>query len=248
MVRLIFDLLKDPIIRAIIVYVVLLLFKKRLGFLLYQLAAATVYIMSLSAIQTLDITLPVYIVFSVFPYVMSFQLNSIYSLVFLIYFSTLLTISIVLNGIWKPISMFVIKLSGILFFFYIFSNVKYTEEYRTRVLLLSVASEILLTIVCVTSITEFKYHLMLNYQCTVGCISTSFMLLAAYDYSITRKKITFGIMLFYTFMTCISGTRGYILICSAILFTVIMLYFDIKTKLIVFPIAMRKNGQNIKTD
>ena len=53
---------------CLVVYLVLLYFNSKMGFLFYELLCATNYLVSLSFIQTLDLTLPIYIVFALLPY------------------------------------------------------------------------------------------------------------------------------------------------------------------------------------
>ena len=52
---------------SVIVYLVLFFLNKKMSFVFYELLCATTYLVSLSFIQTLDITMPIYIVFALLP-------------------------------------------------------------------------------------------------------------------------------------------------------------------------------------
>ena len=220
---------------SIIVHMVLLFLYKKMGFVLYELLCATTYLVSLSFIQTLDITMPIYIAFALLPYIKCFQIKSFFSVSFLLYFSTVILISILLNGIAAPLSVFLIRLSGLLFFYYVFSNVDFDPMHGFGVVA-SLICEILLLILGL--ILSPNDRLMLNFQCTVGCIATSFVLLCAYDFYKRRSMLSFAVMLTHTLIACISGTRGYILVCLVVSFVSIILFPSIKLKLVALPILL----------
>ena len=223
---------------------IILKFNKRLGFLLYELLCAFNYLVVLSIIQVLDITFPIYLVFSLIPYISQFKLNNSFSAFLLIYYSTILIISILFNGIWRPTSIFLIRLSGILFFCYIFVNNKYSIIYKKTVLYLSIIFELALAFIATQLSTDGR--LMLNYQCTVGCIATSFVLLLSYDLYQRKSLISLIIMILHTFIACLSGTRGYILICLGMTLASIILFATPKQRIIIFLTSLAAICINLK--
>ena len=223
---------KILIIVQLIVHMILLNFHKKLDFLMYQLLCAFNYLISVSVIQTLDMTFPIYLLFSILPYITKIKFDDLFSLIFLLYYITVYIISTLMNGLWRPTSIFLIRLSGILFFYYIFINTEYKKEYRKFVFVLSLICEFVLTIIAIHLSEDGR--LMLNYQCTVGCIATSFVLFLSYDLYKNRSVTSLIIMILHTFIACLSGTRGYILICLGISIASIVLFATPKQKSILF--------------
>ncbi len=178
------------IILSVMSYLTWLIFRNKMGFILYQLLCATTYLVSLSFIQTLDITLPIYFVFSALPFLKSFKANHLFSLTVLLYFSAVILISLLINSVNSVISIFIIRLAGILLFYYIFSHVDFKLKAKPWHLALSFACEILLTVIGFALSKD--YRLMLNFQCTVGCIATGFVLLLAYDFYKNQKILLFS--------------------------------------------------------
>lgn len=220
---------------CLVVFLILLYFKSKMGFVFYELLCATNYLVSLSFIQTLDITLPIYIVFALVPYLKSFKIKNFFAMSFLWYFATIMAISVLLNGIWSPLSTILIRLAGLLFFYYVYSNVEFESMHGFEIAA-SVVCEILLTVL--GFILSPNFRLMLNFQCTVGCISTSFVLLCAYDWYKNKSMLSFVAMLIHTLIACISGTRGYILVCLAVTIVSIVLFSSFKQKLVAIPVVI----------
>ncbi len=224
------------IILSVMSYLTWLIFRNKMGFILYQLLCATTYLVSLSFIQTLDITLPIYFVFSALPFLKSFKANHLFSLTVLLYFSAVILISLLINSVNSVISIFIIRLAGILLFYYIFSHVDFKLKAKPWHLALSFACEILLTVIGFALSKD--YRLMLNFQCTVGCIATGFVLLLAYDFYKNQKRFSLVLMLLHTLIACLSGTRGYMLVCIVVTMTSILLFSSLKQKLVALPLLL----------
>ena len=88
------------------------------------------------------------------------------------------------------------------------------------------------------TLTQKDYRLMLNFQCTVGCIATGFVLLLAYDFYKNQKRFSLVLMLLHTLIACLSGTRGYMLVCIVVTITSILLFSSLKQKLLALPLLL----------
>ena len=193
----------------------------------YQILCTTIYLFMVSFIQTLDITLVLYLVFAILPFITHFKINGKIELIFLSYFLGLLLISIFKNGLSDSISVFVIRYIGIIFGIYFFMNKKNSEMDNSKLF-----KEILVAMGCETMIGILGIlisgggRLMLNYQCTVGNISIASILLVAIYMKNTRKNIWLSIcfLVYINFWTIFSGTRAYLIITVILSLILVFLY------------------------
>lgn len=227
-------------------YILLLSLHRRIGLIKYSILTTTLYLISLSFIQTLDNTLPLYFVFMVIPNIRFFIVKNTRELFILLYFLCVLAISIINNGIFASMSIFLIRAAGLFLFFYSFqgisascitSELKSEKEIMQIVKLIICSEVILLAVAIYLSFGDTSKHLMLNYQCTIGCISTGAMLLMAYFLSVSKRKKRIWIaMLIMLAITAYSGTRGYIVIVGGIFIASIVCFVNDQKK-IIFSIA-----------
>lgn len=219
---------------SLILYFLLFLIHKKIGFIYYQVFVTTVYLFSLSYIQTLDFTMSIYLLFSVLPYLSSIKFNSILSFILLIYFSINIILGIIFNGV-SSISVFIIRLSGLLLFYLIFSKLDFSLDINKKDLyqLIAILSCELLIFIIGATLSD-NDRLMLNYQCTVGCIATATILLLSYYlfYSTLSRKLILVSMIVLTIIACLSKTRGYILVTVAVTGVSIFLFLGIQWRII----------------
>ena len=225
---------------TIVVMSLVYLFRKKVNFISYELLVATIYLIALSYVQVLDVLLVIYLLFSIIPYLKYFKINNFVDILFVFYFGLILVLSCFLNGMSSAISVFVIRYIGIIFFVFFFKNYIYMiingkdstskNSYSSlketlKILKLFAICEIVLTVIAF--LISGGGRLMLNYQCTVGNISVAGTLLCGYCFYISDKKKNSLIFLYSIFFTCISilsGTRGYLIICIAMLGIYTLLY------------------------
>ncbi|MCC8052230.1 MAG: hypothetical protein LIP10_16580 [Clostridiales bacterium] len=189
----------------------------------YQLLDATVYLISLSYNQTLDITLVLYMIFAVLPYIKNFKIYIGIGACLLFYFALNMSVSMIINGAAASISVFCIRLAGLFIYYYIFRNIDFRERQGKKLInfnfvCLATVCEIIIFLIGYFLSTDER--LMLNYQCTVGCIATATLLYLAY-YLYVKETHTIGTMLCMIIMTliaCMSGTRGYIVVSLTVTF------------------------------
>lgn len=225
---------------SLVLYIVCLFFVKKLGFIRYQLFVATIYLFSLSFIQTLDITLVIFSFFSMLPYLKSLKLprNPVF-IVFVVYLFVDLLVSIFMNGVINASSIFVIRLIGILLYFLLFRNVcvgtTITSKQLCFTLFLFAACETIISFLAIFISGGFG-RLMLNSQCTSGCISIAGILLVGKYLEVCnskRKIIGFSFCAYFTFWSIASETRGYLVICIFMTLVYILLYCSTQTKTMI---------------
>lgn len=230
---------------AVLCYLILLVFRKQLGIVCYTILASTVYLFSLSFIQTLDVTLPVYLFFILLPNLKYFKVKSQFQLLVLYYFFCIIVFSAIKNGIAASISIFIIRLIGIFLFCFIYDGIPTriiqnhfkTDADYLRVTRIIVLSELfVLLLAYFISGGDSSTRFMLNYQCTIGCISTGCMLLLSFFLSTSvRKRPIWAAMVITLCTTIFSGTRGYIIVVGGI-FAVSLLYFIADKKKIILAL------------
>ena len=181
-------------ITSVILYICCLFFRKKTSFLVYQSLTAIIYLYSVSFIQTLDVTIVLYILFSVIPYIRYFKPSNGIYLIFLIYFGSLMLLSVLLNGISSAVSVFVIRLIGIVSFIYIFKNIKELELHRinnernlAKVLFILCLGEAFIGALAFV-ISGGSTRLMLNYQCTVGNLSIAGILITGCYLNVCKQS------------------------------------------------------------
>lgn len=212
------------IIAEIIVCFAFFLAHKRLGFLGYQLAIAFVYLLALSFEQTLDYTMSVYFFFAVIPYVNRFIAPGVLGIIFALYLVFYSIISAIFNGPVHVISMLVIHYLGPLLLIYVFCNISEEEmlplryrsgpgifRYIDRVLIAAALAETAVSMVAMALSPDGR--LMLNYQCTSGCIACCCIVLA-YHQIAGNHRIGLSVVCMLVFLgwSFASGTRGYIVL------------------------------------
>lgn len=227
------------LIISLVLHIMLFALNKKIGFVYYQLFTATVYLISLSYIQTLDITLVIYLIFSIIPYIRNFKITSTLYSIILMYFVLSVFISVLNNGIGSAISIFTIRLSGLFLFHFLFSDIDF-QKHRVKTHISSfkysvsfLLCELIVLLIGLSLSTDGR--LMLNYQCTVGCIATSAVLFLAYrllEFKSNRIIIIIA-MIALTVVACLSGTRGYILVSVAVTCVSIFVYAEIRMRLIM---------------
>ena len=239
---------------SLISYFIILCLRKRLGFIYYQLAIAIVYLFSLSYIQTLDVTLIFYSIFSSLPYLKYFSIKNNISVFFFIYFSLIILYSTIINGVTDALSIFIIRLIGIIYYNYIFNHIKYDQTKREQpthnkdkhLLIIFLTGELILTTIGVILSGGFG-RLMLNYQCTVGNISICGILICGSALNSIKKQekksqhlsqifFIWLLILIFTFLSIFSGTRGYIIVCLGMSLIYIVLFLTRFTKILIFLI------------
>lgn len=213
---------------AIILYTLIFLMKNKINFIVYQLLDAFVYLITLSYIQTLDVTIVLYLIFAALPFVNEIRFNSLYKILSFLYFASFLIISILLNGVSSAISIFVIRLIGILYFVYIFNNVDIKSLTKKQIKFLNIVFLVFETIIGLIGykLSPISTRLMLNYQCTVGCLSVSGILIL-YTYVVLNKKVdlfSFVVLILYCIWPILSGTRGYIIVVLGFSAIILLLY------------------------
>lgn len=162
---------------SVLLYCILFAMNKKIGFIYYQLFVASVYLFSLSYIQTLDLTLVIYVIFAILPYVRNFKVSSFMQIFFLLYFILNLIISISFNGIKSAISVFIIRLAGLVLFYFLFDNIPLDssiikdKSVNLKCIISILICELIILFIGMSLSTDGR--LMLNFQCTVGCIATS---------------------------------------------------------------------------
>lgn len=235
---------------TIIGMLLLYTFRKKMNFITYELLVATIYLIALSYVQVLDVLLVIYLLFAIIPYIKYFKFNSFVQLLFALYFGTVLLFSCILHGISSAVSVFVIRYIGIIFFAFFFINYIHkciTNEETTidfyslkdtlKLIKWFAVCEIILT--CIAFAVSGGGRLMLNYQCTVGNISIAGILLCGYCFYISDNRkngLIFFYALFFTSIAILSGTRGYLIICIAMLMLYAILYGKKIVKFLVFMI------------
>lgn len=247
---------------SLIFYIITFCLRKRMGFILYQLFIAVIYLISLSYIQTLDITLILYSFFSGIPFLRYFSIKNTINKIFLLYFIPSIFYSIITNGVTDALSIYTIRLIGVSYYAYLFLRIKEDKRNKEKikidpesidsriefkkdkqVLLLFLFGEIVLTVIGVI-LSGGIGRLMLNYQCTVGNISICGVLLCGSilnsikkDHNLVKKKrniITIWIIVTaFTFLSIFSGTRGYIIVCLGMFFIYTIFYLTRFTKIMV---------------
>lgn len=228
---------------TLVFYILLLSLHRRIGLIKYSILTTTLYLISLSFIQTLDTTLPLYFVFMVIPNIRYFIVKNTRELFILLYFLCILAISIINNGIFASASIFLIRAAGLFLFFYLFQGIsvscitaelKSEKEIIKIVKLIIFCEAILMALAMYLSFGDTSKRLMLNYQCTVGCIPTGAMLLMAYFLSVSKRKKQIWIaMLIMLAITAYSGTRGYIVVVGAIFAASIVCFVHDRKKVIL---------------
>ena len=225
---------------SIIFYLVIFTQNQKIGYLYYHLFLMTIYLISVSFIQTLDYPLPTYLFFSLIPYIRFFKSHNLFENIVLIFFAFSLVISVLLNGIFQPVSIFLIRYGGIFCSFFIFLNVECTQEPSPspRFFVIAVLCEGIITIIGI--ILSGEARLMLNYQCTVGCISTSLIILCVYAIHMygqsgnkRRASLVIICTAFFAVIACRSGTRGYIIVCLSVVFVSFFFFTSLRFKTVV---------------
>lgn len=209
--------------------------RKRLGFLGYQLAIAFAYLFALSFEQVLDYTMSVYFFFAVIPYLSRFKAPDALGVLFALYLAAYSVVSAVFNGPIQVISMLVIHYLGPLLLIYVFQHIpqedllppRYRSEhgayrYIDRVLVAAVIAETAISIIAIALSPDGR--LMLNYQCTSGCIACCCIVLIYHQ--ITgghRIGLSIACMIVFLGWAFASGTRGYIVLGFGMAVFVILL-------------------------
>lgn len=223
------------IIAEIIVCLAFALARKRLGFLGYQLAIAFIYLIALSFEQTLDYTMSVYFFFAVIPYANHFKAPGALGIIFALYFVFYSTISAMLNGPVQVISMLVIHYLGPLLLIYVFCNIPEEEllpprhrseigsyQYIDKILIAAALAETVVSMVAMALSPDGR--LMLNYQCTSGCIACCCIVLVYHQIAGNHRiGLSVACMLVFLGWSFASGTRGYIVLGFGMAVFVILL-------------------------
>ncbi|MGN1295441.1 MAG: hypothetical protein ACI4U5_03450 [Bacilli bacterium] len=230
---------------GILLYVIALLFYffcKKKNFYIYEIIITVIYLLTLSFVQTLDITLVLYLVFAIIPFVQKIKFRNLGQIIAIISLSIILLVSIILNGASEAISVFVIRLIGLIFFVFFFSSLQiddsyYSEENIKKALYLLIIAEFAIGMLGFF-LSDDKSRLMLNYQCTVGCISISGILfLLIYLHKVCDSKLTLKIFLIGIYF-CIwpiwSGTRGYTVITLGMMALIFLFFAKKQEKIISF--------------
>ncbi len=224
---------------GIILYILIFVFRNKMNFIIYQILISFVYLITLSFIQTLDVTLALYLLFSILPFINSFKLPSTFSLITLLFLVFSLLTSVLFNGFTSAISIFIIRLIGILFFVYIFSNVEINVLDLKQIKITSLCVLILETIIGIIGyiMSPNLDRLMLNYQCTVGCLSISGILLVFLHVYLKKRFDIFSILIAIAFCVwaILSGTRGYIVITLGFSAFLFLFYGNKFIKILLFP-------------
>lgn len=208
----------------IVACLVLALARNRLGFLGYQLTIAFVYLLALSFEQTLDYTLSVYFFFAVVPYIEHFKAPGVLGVLFALYLLAYSIVSAIISGPVQVISMLVIHYLGPLLLIYVFQNVseeellpfKYRDEsgtyrYFDCILIAAAVAETVISFVAIALSPDGR--LMLNYQCTSGCIACCCIALIYHQISGGHRiGLSMVCMLVFLGWSFASGTRGYIVL------------------------------------
>ena len=104
-----------------------LAFRKKLGFIGYQVAVAAAYLVALCFELTLDCTMSVYFAFAVIPYLKHIKLPTMWEFALAIYLTASALIGILANGLVAVASLLVIHFLGPLCLVYVFCNIPQGE-------------------------------------------------------------------------------------------------------------------------
>ena len=220
-------------------------FRKKLGFLGYQVAVAAAYLLALCFEQTLDFTMSAYFAFAVIPYIRCIKLPTLWEVALALYLAVHAVIGIVFNGFVNVVSLLIIHYLGPLCLVYIFCNVPRGELFPSPNIsmgrLHSYVEKALLAIMCVEAVVGVisiamspDGRLMLNYQCVSGCLACICIVLIAFQLRDKYHKTFDYICLIY----CIgwafaSGTRGYIVLSFVMAVAVLATQKDVRSKVLL---------------
>lgn len=210
----------------------LLIAKRRIGFLCYQVAIAGVYLLALAMEQTLDYTMSVYFAFAVLPFVRYFGCPNVATLFPVLYFCFWTLTSVFLNGAVAVLSTLIIHYLGPLVLVYVYSHIPATEilpasmrdggssvSYVKKAVLLALVIETFIGILAMSMSSTGR--LMLNYQCVSGCLScVCVMLLGVVGRNGGNLPFVLLMGSVAVFWSIASGTRGYIVL-SIVMFAVV---------------------------
>lgn len=222
-------------------------FRQKTGFLLYEFIVAGIYLLSLTMVQELDYTMSVYFAFAVFPYLNRFRVPNRAALLCILYFFIITLVSLTRNDMLKVASILVIHYLGPLILIFVFSNIERDEFFPPNtldfadgcrcVLLLGALFETVIGVLAISQSADGR--LMLNYQCVSGCISCFSILLTLYLIKINRHVILAGCLaLYFLLWAFASGTRGYIVIACVLIAFAFILLKDARARIMLILIAV----------
>lgn len=204
-----------------------LCFRKRLGFLLYQICVAIAFLIALTMVQELDYTMSVYYAFALIPYIRYFKMSGTPQLLLAVYLCCATATSLVMNGVFPVVSSLIIHFIGPLVLPFVFGNVPKEELFGSlRVLakperlikvalIVAAAGETVVGLMAMAQSSDGR--LMLNYQCVSGCLSCTTLILAAILLE-KRSSVLFSYatIIYMAGWTIASGTRGYIVLAAVV--------------------------------
>lgn len=218
------------------------IFRKRLGFIGYQVAVAASYLVALCFELTLDYTMSVYFAFAVIPYLKHIKLPTMWEFALAIYLMGSALIGMLANGFVTVVSLLVIHYLGPLCLIYIFCHIPRDEMfprismslqelhgYVEKVLITCMAIEAIVGFIAIATSPDGR--LMLNYQCVSGCVACVCVILLSFQlrdkYHVTFDYICMAYCMAWAF---ISGTRGYIVLAFVMAAAVIATQKDNRSK------------------
>lgn len=219
--------------------------REKLGFLGYQVAIASVYLVTLCFELTLDYTMSVYFVFAVAPYLKYFRLPTAWEFLLALYLGASALIGIMNNGFVAVISMLVIHYLGPLCLIYIYCNIPKCDlfpksitspltlhGYIEKMLIACMLAEAVIGIIAIAVSSDGR--LMLNYQCVSGCVACICIILLAFQLN-DKYHVIFGYlcMAYCVGWAFLSGTRGYIVLAVSMALTVVATQNDNRNKVLI---------------
>lgn len=219
-----------------------LAFRKKLGFIGYQVAVAAAYLVALCFELTLDCTMSVYFAFAVIPYLKHIKLPTMWEFALAIYLTASALIGILANGLVAVASLLVIHFLGPLCLVYVFCNIPQGELfpraemtlrelhcYVEKVLVACMVTEAVVGLIAIATSSDGR--LMLNYQCVSGCVACICIALLAFQLRDGYHTVFCYICMAY----CVgwafaSGTRGYIVLAFVMAAAVIATQKDNRSK------------------
>lgn len=216
---------------------ILALLRNKIGFLCYQVCIAGVYLLSLTFVHTLDVTMAVYFFFAVVPYLKFFAIPTKLCFFTALYICFWAIVSVLNNSLTAVISALVIHYLGPLSLVYLYARIPdsvlassfgmdgFDEKYVKAVVVVVAAFELVIAILA--SMQSTTGRLMLNYQCVSGCLACVSMVLLVYLVRNEKNRLFSLIAAFLmAFWAINSGTRGYIVLAIALLIVVLLTCFN----------------------
>lgn len=218
------------------------IFRKKLGFIGYQVAVAAAYLVALCFELTLDYTMSVYFAFAVIPYLKYIKLPTMWEFALAIYLTASALIGILANGLFAVASLLVIHYLGPLCLVYLFCNIPQEEllprvfmtprelhGYVEKVLVACMVTEAVVGLVAIATSSDGR--LMLNYQCVSGCVACICIVLLAFQLRDGyHTAFCYICMVYCVGWSFVSGTRGYIVLAFAMAVAVIATQKDNRGK------------------